>query len=113
MKTTTSLAVNSVNVKMMNIGKGCGKTIMNHKGLEDIMEYEVEYTVRQCGCEITLDTIYPASDYVEEMFYNGTLFRTVNLDEDGKYRLHIHLAEDGYLSINELEEYLGWVCIEH
>lgn len=86
---------------------------MNYKGLEDAtMEYEVEYTVTNYGGTITLDRIYPFSDYVEEMFYNGVLMREINLDEDGMYRLTIHVAGDGYVSVNRIEEYVGWVSIE-
>lgn len=76
------------------------------------MEYTVEYTISGYGGTIALDSVYPQSDYVEEMFYNGALFQTVNLDDDGLYRLSIHVAEDGYLSINGLEEYVGWVSID-
>jgi hypothetical protein len=76
------------------------------------MEYKVEYTITYYGETITLNSIYPKSDYVEEMFFNGSLFQTINLDNDGKYRLSFHLADDGYLSINGLEEYVGWVEID-
>lgn len=76
------------------------------------MEYQVEYTISEYGGTITLDSVHPASDYVEQMFFNGSLFQTVNLDEEGVYRLSIYLAEDGYLSINGLEEYVGWVGID-
>jgi hypothetical protein len=76
------------------------------------MDYQVEYIVNEYGGTITLNSIYPQSDYVEEMFYNGVLLQTVNLDNDGRYRLSIHVAEDGYLSINYLGEYVGWVSID-
>lgn len=76
------------------------------------MEYQVEYTISNYGGTVTLDTIYPQSDYIEEMFYNGVLFQTINLDNDGLYRRSIHVAEDGYLSVHGLEEYVGWVSIE-
>lgn len=72
------------------------------------MEYEVEYTISEFGGSITLNKVWPESDYVEQMFYNGALFHTINLEEDGDYRLTIHVADDGHLSINSLEEYVGW-----
>lgn len=76
------------------------------------MEYQVEYTISNYGGTITLGSIHPQSDYVEEMFYNGTLFQTINLDNDGLCRLNIHVDDDGYLSIHELEKYVGWVTID-
>lgn len=76
------------------------------------MEYEVEYTISEFGGSITLNKVWPESDYVEGLFYNGSLFHTINLDEYGDYRLNVHVAEDGYLSINGLEEYVGWRNID-
>ena len=53
-------------------------------------------------------SMQPTSLFVEEMFYNGALFRNVNISEDGKYQMTITLEDDGTFNIDEILVYKGW-----
>ena len=80
------------------------------------MEHYIEFKINPTRPDrLELISIEPESNSVEEMFYNAALFRDVDLDGHayGKFRLHVWVTDDGYLSIIGLEEYLGWASIEH
>jgi hypothetical protein len=80
------------------------------------MKHYIEFKINPTmPSRLELISIEPESNFVEEMFYNDTLFRDVDLDDYdyGKFRLQVWVAEDGYVSVNCLQRWLGWVDIEY
>lgn len=79
------------------------------------MDYYVEFRINSLTQKLELLGVDPPSPHVEQMFYNETLFREVDLDryESGKFRLDVDISEDGYISVNSLEEWMGWVEVDY
>lgn len=72
--------------------------------------YSVEYS--DDGDGITLISVTPHSNYIEELFYNGTLFRDVHLNDVGNFSLDLWLSEDGDFRIEGKFKYCGWLEVE-
>lgn len=75
------------------------------------MKHEIKYSVISNSNTITLNQIYPESDYVESLFYNESLFNSIDLDNDGDFRLTVDITDDGDFNINGLEGYTNVVLI--
>lgn len=69
----------------------------------------IEYTIGYDG--LNLSWMEWHSDWVEEMFYNGTLFRDVSVDmeQHGRYRLYFKYDDDGNITVFRKEYKIGWV----
>lgn len=79
------------------------------------MDYYVEFKINSLTRKLELLKIDPPSSYAEQMFYNESLFVNVDLDQydSGKFRLDVNISEDGYISVNGLEEWIGWVEVDY
>lgn len=72
--------------------------------------YSVQYEDEPNG--ISLVKIQPFSEYVETMFWNGTLLKDVHLGDRGKFMLDIWLEDDGSFKIEGKFKYRGWLEVE-
>lgn len=79
------------------------------------MDYYVEFKINSLTRKLELLNIDPPSSYAEQMFYNESPFMNVDLDryDSGKFRLDVNISEDGYISVNGLEEWIGWVEVDY
>lgn len=79
------------------------------------MDYYVEFRINSLTRKLEFLSVDPPSRYVEQMFYNESLFREVDLDDYdcGKFRLDVKVTEDGSVSVNSLEKWLGWVEVDY
>lgn len=72
--------------------------------------YSVKYTDDRDG--LTLVSITPHSNYIEEMFYNGSLLKDVHLGDIGNFSLDLWLSEDGDFRIEGKFKYCGWLEVK-
>lgn len=73
--------------------------------------YMVEYIDDRDG--LTMLDADPNTQYIEDMFYEGKLFKDVDLETPGKYRLYLTIDEGEVVTVFGKQEYVGWVDIDH
>ena len=78
------------------------------------MEEDIEYVVQYVddGNGVSVRSIHPESDYLEEAFYNGYLLYNVHLEDTGLFALTVTMSEDGNIKVLSKEKYIGWVPVQ-
>lgn len=77
-------------------------------------DFDIEYVVKYVddGNGVSIKSIHPESDYLEEAFYNGSLLYNVNLKDTGLFALTVTMSEDGVIEVLSKEKYIGWIPVK-
>ena len=88
------------------------KTLLEQWPISLVNLYGAKLYLMDDGNDVSVRSIYPESDHLEEAFYNGSLLYNVHLEDTGLFALTVTMSEDGNIKVLSKEKYIGWVPVQ-